>query len=141
MPLVVDASVGAKWYIPEVQAAIALGLLRSEYHLLAPAHLIPELANAIWKQARKQSISDADAQEMVADLALLPVTLEPIQPLLGRAMEIAVQYDRTVYDALYVALALRENCQVVTADLRLYNALRTAFPKTLLWIGDLPPTV
>lgn len=33
-------------------------------------------------------------------------------------------YQRTVYDCLYLALAVREGCQMVTADERLYNRLQ-----------------
>jgi predicted nucleic acid-binding protein len=51
---------------------------------------------------------------------------------------LAHQYIRSVYDALYVALALQEGCQLVTADGRLYNALRPVLPDTMLWVGDLP---
>ena len=43
-----------------------------------------------------------------------------------------------VYDTLYLALGLREGCQVVTADRPFYDALAAAFPGTMLRVGDLP---
>ena len=41
-----------------------------------------------------------------------------------------------MYDSLYLALALREECQLVTADERLYNALREAFPQNVALLRD-----
>ncbi len=46
-------------------------------------------------------------------------------------------FDRSIYDSLYVALALRERCKLVTADRRLYNALSLAFSDTMLWVEDI----
>ena len=44
------------------------------------------------------------------------------------ALEIAMETDRTVYDSIYLALAISNQCQV-TADLRFYNSLKnTNFP-------------
>ena len=39
------------------------------------------------------------------------------------AYRIAVTHDRSVYDALYVALAQQRDTRLITADTRLYNAL------------------
>ncbi|HEY6141539.1 MAG TPA: type II toxin-antitoxin system VapC family toxin [Thermoanaerobaculia bacterium] len=36
---------------------------------------------------------------------------------------IAVTHGRTVYDAMYLALAIQRNTRLITADNRLYNAL------------------
>lgn len=87
---------------------------------------------------RRGEIDRDEARTAVRAVAALAITELPIGPLLRPAMDIALQYDRTVYDALYVALALREQCQLVTADRRLYNALAGVFPESLLWVADLP---
>jgi predicted nucleic acid-binding protein len=44
--------------------------------------------------------------------------------LVAAALEIAVAYERTVYDALYLALAVARDCTFITADDRLARALR-----------------
>ena len=54
--------------------------------------------------------------------------LHPYLPLLPRAYSIASQARIGVYDCLYVALAEREGCGLVTADARLLNALGGTFP-------------
>ena len=48
--------------------------------------------------------------------------------MLPRAYEIAYLHQATVYDSLYVALAEREGCELLTADTKLINNLRQAFP-------------
>jgi len=41
----------------------------------------------------------------------------------------------TVYDMLYVALSIQRQCQFVTADERLVNAIAHTFP-TVIWISN-----
>jgi predicted nucleic acid-binding protein len=47
----------------------------------------------------------------------------PAISLFPRAFDIASQTRATVYDALYVALAEREGCELVTADEKLVKLL------------------
>jgi len=53
--------------------------------------------------------------------------------LLIQAFQIAVDYDRSFYDSLYVALALTAKTQLITADERLVKALGSRFP--IRWLG------
>ena len=57
--------------------------------------------------------------------------------LLEDTYKIAITHRRTVYDALYLALSVREDCQFVTADEKLVNAVGAAFPK-LIWLVNWP---
>ncbi len=50
--------------------------------------------------------------------------VSPSWPLALSALTIACQAQRTVYDSLYLALALRESAVMVTADEKFYNALQ-----------------
>jgi predicted nucleic acid-binding protein len=49
-------------------------------------------------------------------------------PLLSRATDIASQMRCGVYDCLYVALAEKVGCELVTADDKLVKNLGTTFP-------------
>ena len=53
--------------------------------------------------------------------------------LLEETFSIAATFDRTVYDSLYVALAVRLKADMVTADERLANALAAHLP--VKWLG------
>jgi predicted nucleic acid-binding protein len=48
---------------------------------------------------------------------------------------IATAFQRTVYDALYVALAVTSKAQFVTADERLANAMAAHLP--VKWLGSI----
>jgi predicted nucleic acid-binding protein len=65
---------------------------------------------------------------LLDDLTWQMPTLHASIDLLPRALEIAGQSRRSIYDSLYVALAEREQCELITADQRLFNALRGRFP-------------
>ena len=51
-----------------------------------------------------------------------------LHELLSRATEISSQSRQGVYDCLYVALADREQCELLTADQRLLQVLGKQFP-------------
>jgi predicted nucleic acid-binding protein len=58
----------------------------------------------------------------------------PSSPLLGAALDIAIQYSRSVVsDSIYVALARASQSESVTADERLTNALGGRLP--VKWLG------
>ena len=50
------------------------------------------------------------------------------QPLLDRAVQISYQTRSGLYDCLYVALAEREGCELVTDDQKLIANLKPHFP-------------
>jgi predicted nucleic acid-binding protein len=55
--------------------------------------------------------------------------------LLEAAFAIANAFQRTVYDSLYVALAISSKAQLLTADERLARALAATLP--VKWLGSL----
>jgi predicted nucleic acid-binding protein len=65
----------------------------------------------------------------------MAITVEWVTDLLEDAYALAVQHQRTVYDTLYVALALREGCSFVTADEKLANALSSSV-SSVVWLGN-----
>jgi predicted nucleic acid-binding protein len=121
---VVDASIGFKWLIAEQDSDKALALFSEELH--APDFFPIEITNALNVSAIRGRVVDSKA--LLGDLFLKLPTLHDSTLLLPRALEIASQMRRSVYDSLYVALAERERCELVTADQRLYNALKARFP-------------
>ena len=66
------------------------------------------------------------------DLLHCPVHVEPATRLLKPALEIAAKYDRSIYDALFVALSQDLRLTGVTADEPLYNAVHADFPQIVL---------
>jgi predicted nucleic acid-binding protein len=96
-------------------------------------------ATSSGKRVQRGEMSENDATAIFQGLGNLPLTLFPPWPLALVALEIACRTGRTVYDSLYLALAVQQKVPMVTADQRLYNALRGGqLAAHLLWIEDLP---
>ncbi len=128
--LVVDASVVAKWFFSEEHSSSARRLLSPRRSLAAPKLIWSEVANITWKRVRRGEMNADEAAELVADLLRLPLDVAPTEGLLAPALELAIATDRTVYDCLYLALAIDRKCRLVTADERFVNALSsTPFAK------------
>lgn len=115
MTLVVDASVAAKWVLPETGSESALAL-RAERDLIAPVLISAEVANAAWKYARRGELSSADAVTAVHMVNGVLARLIPLDELMQPALEMAIRVRHPIYDCFYLALAAREGAPVVTAD-------------------------
>jgi predicted nucleic acid-binding protein len=138
--VVVDAGVAAKWFLPEDREALvsqAAALLdeydRDEVRFVVPDLFYVETASAIWKAVRAGRVSQAFGDRAFELLTQRKFPTVPSQKLLDKAFQIAVAHGRTVYDCLYVALAVKINSQLITADERLANALAARFP--IKWLG------
>lgn len=138
--IVLDASVAVKWFLPEkveTLATEALALLsrhtESEIHIIVPDLFWVEFASVLWKAIRRGNFPKASADAALATITQYNFPTFPTVKLLSKAFEIATTYERTVYDSLYVALAVQTNSQLITADECLANSLATRFP--VKWLG------
>jgi predicted nucleic acid-binding protein len=122
--LVVDTSVAVKWYIPEPGSEHALALRLSGNDLVAPDLLVAEFGNVLRKKVRRGELDGAEAAEIAdAFVRACPVRLRPSLPYSALALDLALRLERSVYDALFLAVAVAEGGSYVTADERLVNAL------------------
>jgi predicted nucleic acid-binding protein len=121
--VVVDASVAAKWFVPEIHSEAAARLLDPAIVLCAPDLIGPEFGNILWKKARRGEITDAEARQILSAFRALPLEILPSSNLLPAALTLAMEFDRTVYDSLYLALAVAEDCVLVTADAKFHSAV------------------
>ena len=80
----------------------------------------------MWKKHRFQGLAAEDARQIIDEFGKLKVELTSTADLLNEAYRLAVTHGRTVYDAMYIALSMREQCPYVTADEKLVNAVRKA---------------
>jgi Predicted nucleic acid-binding protein, contains PIN domain len=126
--VVVDASVVIKWFVPENGTEAALRLLDSGHQFVAPDLLFAEVANTIWKKTLRGELTGIDSHDLAADLERIAVETTPCRELATDAHALASITSRSVYDSMYVALAIRLGTRLITADERLVHAL-AAFPK------------
>jgi len=133
--IVVDSSVVIKWFVTEQYSAesyrVLDGYQQGELTLLAPDLLNAEIGNIVWKKYNFQGLAETDAQLIITAFQMLKLSLIPTAALLTDAYRLAITHRRTVYDMLYLALSLREQCLFITADERLVNAVNPAFPNVI----------
>lgn len=135
----VDANVGIKWVVPEIYSDSALRLRNTDYELLVPDFFFPEIGNILWKRVRRGEMTLDEAQNDLSAVSGLPLQISPSFPLMPMALSIAVRVQQAVYDCVYLALAVTNNCQMVTADERFCNALSSdPLFNYILWVEDLP---
>jgi len=120
---VVDAGVVVKWFVPEIHSESARRLLTLPHEYFAPDWLFAETANTIWKKIRRGELEPGQGQRLVADIGGIAVETISCRALAEDAHALANATGRTVYDALYVALAVRLDTRLITADDRLEAAL------------------
>jgi len=123
-PWVVDASVAAKWFLPEPGAAAALRLLDGRHRLAAPDLIRAEIGNLAWKLHTRGVLDTNEASNIIEHFLSMPLEIHDSTYLLAPALQIAVATKHTVYDSLYLALAMELGGTVVTADERWINALQ-----------------
>jgi len=127
MSVVVDASVVIKWFVPEAGSDAASRLLASDERLEAPDLLFAEIANVLWKKVLRGQLTRDESEQLVSDIENIAVGTTPCRALANDAHAIALITSRSVYDSMYVALALRLDTRVITADERFFRALQS-FP-------------
>jgi predicted nucleic acid-binding protein len=141
--IVPDASVAAKWFLPRSNETLigeAIAVLRryesGRLELIVPGIFWAEIGNVFWKAVRLGRWPEEAALTAAGEMVDKQFPTIPDCELLTDAISIALAAGRTVYDSLYVALALRYNAEMVTADERLANSVAARFP--VKWLGAMP---
>lgn len=125
MNVVVDTNVVAALLIDtEAHTEEARALLRSRLALSAPAVWEAEIANVLWKACRRGILDEATALERLVVAGRLGIHSVPSRRLWRGALLKALHTGVAAYDALFVELAEREDCSLITFD----AALLRAFP-------------
>ncbi len=98
---------------------------------------MPEFGNIVWKRARRSEISPDEAAAIMADFLRMPLVIVPSRTVLNVALDLALATRRTVYDCIYIALAIDRGCRMLTGDEKLANALRGGpYAKHVKSLGD-----
>lgn len=141
MNLVIDASVLIKFYVPEILSDRAERLLakveNKDIDLLAPDLIYPEAGNILWKKQRLKELTHSEAEEITDAILSLPLMIEASKSLLPLAVDIAIAYGITVYDASYLSLAKVYETTLITADRKLVDILaKTDLKVSVIWLGS-----
>ena len=125
MPFVLDASVAACWAFADENhpvAAVVLERMRTDI-AIAPSIWWFEVRNVMIVNERRGRLTEIDSHGFLRALAQLGVRIDPA-PDEGMVLALARTQRLSVYDASYLALALREGVALATLDQGLGAAAR-----------------
>jgi predicted nucleic acid-binding protein len=138
--LVLDASVALKWYLAdEGDSAEALDLLNryisGELEIMAPALLQYEVINGLMVARKRSRIHEEVILSAIEGFVKLGLRFVGLSGHHSRILYYCKSYSRSAYDASYLALAEAEQIPFITADERLYNAVKKDLD-WVKWLGD-----
>jgi predicted nucleic acid-binding protein len=120
---------GTESFIDEAWACLA-----AVSHPIAPAHWEAELTNVVWMAVRAGVLPTAEGPVRLSLARRLGVESMATATLCQGALLRSVSSGVAVYDTLFVELAARTGCPLLTFD----KALIKAFPKVAMRPRDLP---
>jgi predicted nucleic acid-binding protein len=126
--VVVDASVAVKWVVNVTDSDIARRLLtnwlKREMVILAPALIVYEVSNTLYKYVRAGQISYEHAERGLKEVIfpILEIDFSEETATNFHALELARRFELpATYDAHYLALAEYKSCELWTSDTRLWR--------------------
>ncbi len=129
---VVDASVAVKWVVvePEREAAADLRALyeAEAVDLRAPRQIVEEVASALSKLYRRKKLSVGQAESAYRKFEARKPRLVDDLNLVGAAFALSLRHQISVWDCLYLALAIDRRADLITADQRFYRSVARHYP-------------
>ena len=132
--VVIDASVAYKWSDSTEQFfKQAREILKHHLHhkrpIIVPDLVLYELGN-VW--ATKTNLALSHVESNLEDLNSFRLNVKPVTfELIKKATKLAKSCKVSVYDAVYVVLAQQDKCDLVTADMKLFQKINLPFVKLL----------
>lgn len=106
---------------------------RSEIELVVPDIFFAEFGNIIWKTTRLNRCDERTGGRAIRTILQEPFLVIPCVDVIWEAHLLGRAFDRSIYDCIYAAVAVKLKAQLVTADERLANAVGAKLP--VVWIG------
>lgn len=121
--LVIDASALVGWVMPD-ETGIDLPALAAEHEdIVAPWLLWAELRNILIVSERRGRIPVGSAEQITDAVDAFGIALDTA-PASAVVLDLARRHRLTVYDALYLELALRQGATLASLDAALLAAAR-----------------
>lgn len=132
---VVDASVASKWFLFEQYSEEAIALTQMDHKLIAPTLAHYEVAGSIIRARREERISDDEATLQLGRWlkanSTNVVRLEQDDRDMIRGAQLAFELGHPLKDCLYLAMAERHDCPLVTADRQFYDRAREPYDRVM----------
>lgn len=143
--VVLDASVAAKWYLRDEQLVLEADDIRQRWvsgdlGFLVPSNFVFEVANAVFRAARRGRMTAVIRDEVLLSFASLvrdSTKAIPGEDLVEDAAQLASELGVAFFDACYLVCARRAGLRLITADAAFYRQVGSA--SDVLWLGDYNP--
>ncbi|RST86077.1 PIN domain-containing protein [Aquibium carbonis] len=126
MTIVVDSSIALAWFLPDENSPLALDVLMqvTESGALVPQHFQVEFGNALVIAARHKRIDRDYRRRTFERISGLELTTDRAgsDRMWIDTVELADEHGLTLYDGVYLELALRTGLPLATLDKRLAKA-------------------
>jgi predicted nucleic acid-binding protein len=134
---VLDASVVAKWFLDDEESVVAAeevleDLLAGDIEAHAPVILPYEVGHVLSKAQRKsrREMEAEKTRRAYERFCGLPVRYHELNDSEKReALELAIRFRRSFYDAVYILLAMKLDCRWLTAEKRYDGPMPQGFPR------------
>lgn len=120
--VVIDASALAGLVLPD-ETATGLARVLQSAEPIAPQLLWAEMRNLLLMAERRGRIGPAAVAEALSVIEGLAIELDR-QPSSDRVIDLARRHGLTVYDAIYLELAVRRQAALASTDAALIRAAR-----------------
>jgi predicted nucleic acid-binding protein len=132
--VVIDASVALKWVLAEPGRAQAMELLDAYGHgtmdLIAPRLIMEEVASALSKRCRRKELSHAQAEKAFELFDRRRPCLADTTVHLRQAFSLSLRHHLSLWDCIYLALAIDRRADLITADRRFHRSVSQFYPFT-----------
>jgi predicted nucleic acid-binding protein len=113
--IVLDASALASWILPGEEGPDLLHFAGLYSVFWAPGLLWSEIRNILVMNERRGRLTPGLSEDALQAVERLEIVFDT-QPASGPVLRLARQHGLTVYDALYVELAIRKGAVLATLD-------------------------
>ena len=115
--VILDASITTGWLLEDEQDPRSLAV-QAQVHregAIVPRHWHFEVANSLLFAERRGRLQPGRAKRQLRSLNGLPISLDD-SPDIELSFDLAVSHGLTLYDAIYLELALRTGLPLATLD-------------------------
>ena len=135
MPFVLDCSMTMSWIFSD-EATESTDAVRDSLHTdyaIVPSLWSIEVGNVLLAATRRGRIRKSDWSRLNTIISALPIQVDPesTDRILKAVLPLAHKTNLSVYDAMYLELAVRQNLPMATLDNALSAACKDAGVKLL----------